>query len=123
MRKIPLEQRFDSLRSKMYVELEIIDGRRVCVRGNSKVINNDLIVESEVVKLQPCKWQINHGKFDTMELVMTSPPQQSQMGPSWTDSTTKLMKMDIIAVLEKEGFKIVTASIDQGREMLMMYKE
>ena len=52
---------------------------------------------------------------------MTSPSPQT--GTPWNDSTTKLMKMDIIAILEKEGFKIVTASIDQGREMLMMYKE
>ena len=53
---------------------------------------------------------------------MTSPSPQTGR-PPWKDSTTKLMKMDIITILEKKGFKIVTASIDQGRETLMMYKE
>jgi hypothetical protein len=94
------------------------------VRGNKELITNHFVGECEdkVKELQPgCDSQKCCGRFDNMELVMTSPSPQT--GTPWNDSTTKLMKMDIIAILEKEGFKIVTASIDQGREMLMMYKE
>ena len=112
----------------MYVELEIlelpIDRRRVCVRGDRELITNYFVgvCGDKVKQLQPgCDWQERCGRFDTMELVMTSPSPQT--GPQWNDSTTKLMKMDIIAILEKEGFKIVTDSIDQGREVLMMYKD
>jgi hypothetical protein len=57
--------------------------------------------------------------LNTMELVMT----RKMSASLWTDSTTKLMKMFVIAILEKKGFKIVTDSIDQGRETVMMYKE
>ena len=107
------------------MELEIIDHRRVCVRGNKELITNYFVGEcgNKVKELQPsCDWQKCSGRFDNMELVMSSPSPQTGH-PPWKDSTTKLMKMDIITILEKKGFKIVTASIDQGREMLMLYKE
>ncbi|CAB4023983.1 Hypothetical predicted protein [Paramuricea clavata] len=103
----------------MHVEVEMILGtglgNRVCVRCNKDFFNDDLIVNSAMQKLlQYCHSHENGGTF-TKELVMMSE------GKSWTDSETNLMKMDIIALLEKKGFKIVAAtSIDQGREMLML---
>jgi hypothetical protein len=106
----------------MYVELEIIDGNRVCVLGDKGFIN-DLIGESEVQNVHPCQLNEQEEKFTT-QLTMTALRVER-----WNDTITKLMKMNIIAILEKKGFKIVTANMVMytnqaiGRETIMLYKD
>ena len=109
----------------MHIEVEIVYGvpdRRnpsVHVRGDKEIVED--LINSKVQKLQPCESQQHDGKF-TMELVMTP-----RIGQPWTDIKAKLMKMDIVAMLETKGFKIIPNSMvfDQvyRSDKLMMYKE
>jgi hypothetical protein len=112
----------------MHIEVEIVYGvpdpvgmlvnPSVHLRGDKEIVDD--LIASEVQKLQPCESQQHDGKF-TMELVM-----EPRIGIPWTDITAKLMKMDILAMLEKKGFKIIPNMVfDQvyRSDKLMMYKE
>ena len=115
----------------MYVELEIVycspvRVQTVHVRGDKEFLTSYLIKKCEVKKLKSCTTDQSQstpkeidGKL-TMELIITP-------GGQWRDAETKLIKMDIIAFLEQEKFKIIPNSMvfDQvnGREKFMMYKD